>query len=378
MRRLTRKLAALSLCISMVFSSTSNLYAKDDKAFLNIMNSIPFIDKLFPPDKSPLTSPILQRLSLSLDFKNILPNETGQIMVLMYHGLDKDVQSAPYMRTIAGFKSDLQALYDNGFRPISVEDYINNDIKVAAGFTPVVITFDDGLSTAFSFEEENGKLVPAKDCAVDIMNKFAEEHPDFGKAAVFYINGTGRPSFHGKGTLEERFKYLVDNGYELGNHTYSHPMLSKLSSEKVQMELAKLEKLVNETLPGYKMLSVAYPYGERPKKYLRDLALKGSYDGTSYEYKIAFRASPISQTATPNNVGFDIINAPRVRGTDCASTDLGWQIRKYKENPELKYISDGNPDVISVPAKATQYIDAQNLNGKVLNIYDLEHSQEKK
>ncbi len=320
--------------------------------------------------ETPLICPGLQKGKKGIDLQTIKPNEAGQIMVLMYHGLDPYKQSASYMRTIQGFKDDLQKLYDNGYRPIPVADYINNNIQVEAGYTPVVITFDDAMSTAFSLEEKDGKLVPAKDCAVDIMDKFAEAHPDFGKAAVFFLNVDGRPPFFGAGTLTDRFKYLADNGYELGNHTASHPELGGLSAKQIQKEMALVEKMVQEALPGYQMQCMAYPYGERPRKGLIKYALEGEYDNVRYNYKMAFRAANSGASSTPNNTGFDKHNAPRVRGTDTATMDLGWYVRHFKDHPELRYISDGDPMTITVPSTCTQYLDTSTFDGRVLNVYD--------
>ena len=302
----------------------------------------------------------------------VQPNEAGQIMVLMYHGLDKHKQSKPYMRTIAGFKSDLQQLYEHGFRPISVADLVNNNIQVEAGCTPVVITFDDGMDTSFALEERDGAYVPVLDCAVDIMDKFALEHPDFGKAAVFFINGGDRPPFAGAGTVEERLQYLVNHGYELGNHTYTHIDMSKAGAYELQKEMASVERLVRECVPGYNMVCMAYPYGVRPAAGLRKYALQGENDGIAYHYALAFRASVTPTPANPNCSGLDPLNMPRVRGTDSSETDLGWQLKRYAENPDLRYISDGDPDIITVPFSELRKIDTAALGSRTLNIYGLQ------
>lgn len=328
------------------------------------------VDRHTPPDVSPITLPAPKKKYTPLDYQAVQPNEAGQIMILMYHGLDPVKQSASYMRTVEGFKSDLQRLYDNGFRTVSVADLINNEIKVEAGYSPVVITFDDGMSSAFSLAEEDGKLVPAKDCAVDIMNKFAEKHPDFGRNAVFFINGAGRPPFHGAGTLADRFGYLIGNGYDIGNHTYSHKSMDKLNAGQIQEEMAKLEKLVADNAPGYRMQAVAYPYGVRPRQGLREYALKGEHDGVSYDYKLAMRAAPVGTSATPNNNYYEPDNMPRVRGTDMEPTDLGWFLREFQTRPELKYVSDGNPYVITVPSTFTQKLNTASFSERILYLYE--------
>jgi peptidoglycan/xylan/chitin deacetylase (PgdA/CDA1 family) len=303
------------------------------------------------------------------DFDKIKPNEIGEIMVLMYHGLDKYKQSAPYMRTIDGFKSDLQKLYDAGFRSIPIADLINNDIKIPAGYSPVVLTFDDGMSTAFSFAEQDGKLVPEQDCAVDIMNRFYDEHPDFGRHGVFYISFDGRPPFHGAGAMAERLNYLIDNGYEIGNHTYSHARLGDLNGEQIQKEIASLDKAITDIIPGYKIRTIAYPYGDAPVKGLKQYALEGEYDGFKYKYDFALRASSHGKSATPNNIKYDALNLPRVRGTDTAEGDLGSKLKEYEKHPDRRYISDGNPYVISVPSELVSSINTSSFKNRILNVY---------
>ncbi len=355
---ITHKALTFTIVTSFfIFIYVINIYAQEEKTLVH--------------------SPELV-LQSEIDYQKIKPNEIGQIMILMYHGLDRDKASAPYMRTISGFKEDLKKLYENGYRIISLEDLLDNNIKVEAGYTPIVLTFDDAMNTAFSFEEKDGKLVPAKDCAVDIINKFCDEHPDFGKGGVFYINGDEAPCFGVNGTLKERLEYLINNGYEIGNHTYHHYHMGSLSAEKIQEEMAKLENKVQENIPGYKMISMAYPYGERPQKGLQKFSIKGNYKDTNYSYRVGIREGQSGASANPVHINFDPLNVPRVRGTNSSNMDLGWFIKYYNNQPEMRYISDGNPNRISIPSNLISNLDTEKLNDKELVIYDLEDNKESK
>ena len=111
-----------------------------------------------------------------IDFSLVQPNEIGDIIIAMYHGIQNN---PPYHRTAEDYKKDLQYMYDNGYRLISMRDYIDHNISVAAGYTPIVLTFDDGLRSSFSLEEVNGELRPVEDSAVGILEAFNAEHPDF-------------------------------------------------------------------------------------------------------------------------------------------------------------------------------------------------------
>ncbi|NLK20697.1 MAG: polysaccharide deacetylase family protein [Epulopiscium sp.] len=306
-----------------------------------------------------------------IDYQKVKPNELGHIMIIMYHGLVEENPPSPYQRRIEDFKKDLNYLYDNGYRLISMKDYINNNISVEAGYTPIIITFDDGISTSFSLTDEDGKLSPTPNSAVDIMNKFCNEHPDFGKNAIFYINGDNDP-FAGDGSFEERVKYLTDNGYEVSSHTYSHAHLSKLDKGGIQEQLGKADKMIKDALPGYIADSFAYPFGERPKEELRYLIKEGIYEGEEYGYKIALREGPSGPFYPPYHIKFDSLNVPRVRGSEGEEGDLWWYLKYYEEYPHYRYISDGNPNRIAVTEGNEKNVNMESLNGKELYVYTIE------
>ena len=241
------------------------------------------------------------------------PYEAGHILVIMYHGIMEDSPS-PLHRSPEDFRMDLQRLYDSGYRTMPIRDLVHNNITVPAGYSPIIITFDDSLPFAFSLIEQYGELVPAPNTAVYIMLDFVAENPDFGNYAVFFINGNPRP-FSGAGTVADRLQFLVDNGFEIGNHTYSHAFLSRLGSTGIQRELAKIEALVQEAIPGYRIYTVAYPFGERPLMRYHGLILQGEYRGITYEHVLGLRAGYSAGQTAPNRIGFDPLNIPRIQGS---------------------------------------------------------------
>jgi peptidoglycan/xylan/chitin deacetylase (PgdA/CDA1 family) len=297
------------------------------------------------------------------------PNEVGHIMVLMFHGVDQGRARQPYMCTAEAFQEFLRRLYADGFRTLPLGDLMENRVTTPAGYTPVVLTFDDGLPTAFSLREGPLGLGPDPGCAVGLLERFAEAHPDFGRAATFFING--RPqTFAGDGTLAQRLQWLADRGYELGNHTFSHRGLEDAAGEEIQAELGRLEAWLAPLVPGYVMKAVAYPYGQRPPRALRTFMLAGEYQGRPYRYAWALKEGQNGASAAPNHVAFDPLAIPRVRGTDNAVTDLGWYLARYRQVPGLRYISDGDPDVITVPKSLEEQVNRQSLAGKRLAVYD--------
>lgn len=56
-------------------------------------------------------------------------------------------------------------------------------------------------------------------------------------------------------------KKVIENGNEVGSHTVTHPDLTKCSDGDLQKEITEPIKTVAEKNNGYKVLTLAYPYG---------------------------------------------------------------------------------------------------------------------
>ncbi len=306
-------------------------------------------------------------------FTGAVPNEMNDIIIAMYHGVTSSVKNSDTVhRSIAGFKQDLQLLYDNGYRAITMEDLMTNNISVPAGYTPIVLTFDDGLSSQLSMEyDSNGVLVPKKDTAVAIINEFNETHPGFGTHAMFYVYTSQRP-FKGAGTYADCAEYLLANGYEVGAHTYSHPKLSNLTAEGIQMELgynaAGVAKYVDDFY-SYDVKYLAYPYGVTPSdEERRQYLLQGSYQGFNYNFHSAVLAAPNLETSTlMYSNSFDPLRVGRYRGTNNATLDLNWKIDRDATKGN-SFISDGDPNTITILQKDFNKVNLATLNNKILRV----------
>lgn len=305
----------------------------------------------------------------------IFPNEVGEIMILMYHGLH-EYNPGPYDRLTSDFWKDLQALYDKGYRLISMEDLVNNNITTPAGYTPVVLSFDDGRASAFSLKElEDGTLTPVPGTAVYILNAFYEQNPDFGRTAIFFVNQHPEP-FRGAGTIEERFAYLLDNGFELGNHGYTHANLSRLNAQSLRREIGLMDQFIKRYAPGYEPFVLAYAFGIRPRAALRHYALEGEYDGVSWHHKWALRVGNTGAPAIPHHINFDPTNVSRVVASDqstdyYAVADMWFLLRRFEDFPHLRFISDGDPNTITVPRHLLHYVNLYSLYDKELVVYDI-------
>lgn len=314
------------------------------------------------PEPTPSPAP-------EIDLSVVKPNEAGKIMVVMFHNFVEAYKSGDkeYTTTFGEFEKLLGTLYDSGYRLISFSDYLNNDISVPAGCIPIVFTFDDGTAGQFNLVAEDGKLGPNPQSAVGIMEKFNREHPDFGLKGTFFVN-LGNSTFPGEGTVQERLEYLIDKGFEIGNHTYTHINLKKTTdADKVQEEIGGNQKKMYELIPGYKFKAFSLPYG-LPSKDLQQYVVKGAFEGVEYE-NLAIVEVGWDPALSPVDPKYNPLSVHRVRasGIEPVDADLAWWLEKQKR--ESQYISDGNRETVTVPKDNEASVDTSKLNGRKLVVY---------
>jgi hypothetical protein len=214
------------------------------------------------------------------------PNPQGRIPVLEYHVIGGE-KNALYSRTVASYRNDLEQAYKLGYRPITITQMLDKDFRdVPAGMSPVVVVFDDASDSQFRYLEKDGKLEIDPTSGLGIWLDFARTHPGWKNRAVFcMLNGGAaghnffgdNPKFNGqkKEWRLQKVKYLADQGFELCDHTLWHARLDKYSDAIVQQQIAQNAMGIDSAVPGYKIRTMALPYGIWPKN--RPLAWQGSW-----------------------------------------------------------------------------------------------------
>lgn len=281
------------------------------------------------------------------DIKTIRPNEMGEVMVIMYHGITS--KNSTYTRTAESFRADLEELYAMGFRALSLRDFVSGNITTEAGYTPVVFTFDDANQSNFNIiPSENGELNIDPDCAVGILETFYTEHPDFGLEATFFLNaGT---AFGQSEYVDYKLNYIVDAGMDIGNHSYGHEHFKNLDAKAIEKSLGKNKTGYKDVVENYEFNLLALPFGERPKEDdAREKLKSGSYEGVDYEnvaiLNVGWRPSYSSYSGS-----FDQYSILRVQSGD-GKQQMRDYLDAYYSSPGLRFISDGNPDTITVPER---------------------------
>lgn len=248
-------------------------------------------------------------------------NQDGKIPVLEYHQIVGD-KNTLYTRTAASFRLDLEEAYKRGYRPISIAQMLDKDFRdVPAGMSPVVFVFDDASPSQFRYIEQNGKLEIDPATAVGIWLDFAKTHPGWKNRGTFcMLNGGAaghnffgdNPKYEGQ-KKEWRFqkvKWLADQGFELCDHTLWHMMLNKYPDAAVQEQIARNQMGIDSAVPGYKVRTIALPYGLWPKN--RPLAWHGSWTDpkTGQTHKYDFEAV-LEVTGGPSRSPYDKAFDPR-------------------------------------------------------------------
>lgn len=290
-------------------------------------------------------------------YKDNKVNELGNVPIMMYHGIHNmnnsdtkytggNVDKDGYNRTTESFRNDLEFYYKNNYRMIRLEDYINGIINVELGKSPIIITFDDGKENNFKvLGKKDGKLEIDPNCAVGILEDFKHKYPDFNVTATFFINGD---LFQQEEYNEDILHWLVDNGYDVGNHTLTHPDFTKISAESTQKEVGEMYKRLNNILKDKYVHIIAMPFGSPYKKSHPNfnLMLKGTYEGLNYETESMLRVGWEAELS-PFNKDFDKTFLKRIRaydnnGIEC---DIEMNFNILKNN---RYISDGDPNLVVV------------------------------
>lgn len=274
--------------------------------------------------------------------KAIGANEMGQVLVLMYHLID--TEEAEWTRTPENFRNDIALLKSEGFYPVNVRDLASGNIDIPAGKSPVVITFDDSSPGQYRVLDD-GTLDP--DCAVGIMEAAVEEGNWASRASFFCLLDVvpkEREIFGQPDLQREKLRNLVEWGYEVGSHTVTHLDLSEASTAEATKQLAESQATLESLIGGgYSVTSISIPYGEYPND--DSLLESGEFDDVKYAYTAALSLGSVP-SASPFSTEFEALHIPRIRGSENFLVDA---IDNFKNHPELRYISDGDPTTVSAP-----------------------------
>ena len=298
-------------------------------------------------------------------------NELGRVPVMMYHGIVNkkssetsytggNVDKDGYNRTVEAFKEDLEFYYQNGYRMIRAIDYVNGIIDVPYGKSPIVLTFDDGNTNNIKVNGVtlDGEIIIDENSAVGVLESFKKKYPDFNVTATFFVNGS---LFQQSEYNEKILKWLVENGYDIGNHTKTHVNFSDASTKESEEEVGFVYNKLDSIIPDKYVKLVALPFGSPYKKTHANFShiINSNYNGINYETVSTFRVGWMPDYS-PFSKDFDKEFIMRVRAYDNNGVDfdIDASFRILEKN---RYVSDGNADTIVIKESDASYLNDTNL-----------------
>ena len=283
--------------------------------------------------------------------KNDGIDEMGKVPIMMYHGIKNmknsetaniggNVDKDGYTRTVEAFRNDLEFYYEKGYRMIKLSDYINGDIDVPYGKSPIIITFDDGNDNNIKVTglDDNGNIIIDKNSAVGVLEEFKKKYPDYNVTAIFFVTSAlfNQPEYN-----EKILHWLVDNGYEVGNHTKGHNNLSNTSTSETQEVVGyvydKLESILGDKYSKIVALPYGSPYVKSHANY--QYVVSGEYNGKKYQSLGALRVG-WEPEVSPFNKEFDPVFLKRCRAYDNNGKDFDIEM-VFRMLDKSRYVSDG-------------------------------------
>ena len=286
-------------------------------------------------------------------------NELGEVPIMMYHGIHNkknseteytggNVDKDGYQRTTEAFINDLEFYYNEGYRMIRLNDYVDGNIDVELGKSPIILTFDDGLSNNIKVTglDDKGNIIIDPNSAVGILESFKKKYPDYNVTATFFVNGG---LFNQKEYDEKILNWLVDNGYDVGNHTYSHVNFSNATASESEEEVGSIYSILDNIIPNKYVNIVALPFGS-PYNFNHENMphiFESNYEGKTYTTKSALRVGWKAESS-PFSVDFEPKFLKRIRAYDNNGVEFDIEMN-FKLLENTRYISDGDKDIVVIP-----------------------------
>lgn len=178
---------------------------------------------------------------------------SGDSLALCYHAVSPTWPER-YTVTPGALESQVRHLLRRGYRPVTFAEAVD----AQPGERVVAITFDD------AYRSVRERALPLLDrlgapATVFAVSGFADAGAPVTTALGDWSGGPHEDELRSMGW--EELRELADRGWEVGSHTRSHPMLTRLSDDELRDELVA-SRSACEAGVGRPCRSLAYPYGD--------------------------------------------------------------------------------------------------------------------
>ena len=228
-------------------------YPQTSGATLHTLGEIP-LNRAATETVRPLTRPIASLAASPAEApgEEPAPAVEGDILGLMYHDLTDDPEKGTaWTTTSEKVREDITTLLGAGYRPLSVEDYLDGAYRRGQDY--FIVTFDDGYLSNLTM-------------ALPILTEMGVP------ATVFVITGSEPLDNHMSWDELRTFESSALASVYSHTDTHANAQLMPLSSFLLD-EASAWEKLAAHVAPERKILS--YPSGAYTKESMEALAADG-------------------------------------------------------------------------------------------------------
>jgi peptidoglycan/xylan/chitin deacetylase (PgdA/CDA1 family) len=296
---------------------------------------------------------------------DVAPNELGGVPIIMYHAFTTNpAYLDEWTLTFDTFREQLDWYREHDFVMVGVQSMIDGRFDVPAGKKPIILTFDDASAGQFGLQKAaDGGWEVKPDTAVGVIEEYRQKYPEFAGPAFFAIlSWNCFASDDDPSTCEDRLNWLVDHGYEIGNHTWDHVDMTDVSDDFFVNSIASMIDWLNERVPADKKGNLSHvvvmPFGAYPDPNLHPeqrtwLADGFWWQGDPVNLSIVMTVnggpaiSPYSMNSWPSTT-YRIASDPGI---------LGYWQDAMETGEAPVFISDGNPDVVTIPADQIDNLD---------------------
>jgi peptidoglycan/xylan/chitin deacetylase (PgdA/CDA1 family) len=189
-----------------------------------------------------------------------------QPLVLCYHGVSDSFEHSLAVKPGA-LESQLRGLLRRGYRPVTAAETLSGSGRV------LHVTFDDAYKNVFDavpILEQTRVQATVFACSGYAVDGRPLDVPETARAATENPRDMATMSW-------DDLRSLAEQGVEIGSHTVSHPHLTRLTDEELDLELRESRSRLEDEL-GRPCRFLAYPFGDDDVRVYR-AAERAGYEG---------------------------------------------------------------------------------------------------
>lgn len=283
----------------------------------------------------------------------VAANELGRIPILMYHAFTASESHVDeWTVTFDQFRAQLDWLRDHDFVMVGLNSMIERDFGLPAGKKPVILTFDDASSRQFGLQQaDDGGYAVRPDTAVGVLEDYRQVYPEFVGPAFFAVLPFNCfASEHDPSTCEERLTWLVEHGYEVGNHTMGHQNLTDVSIDRFKAEVVGPIQWLAERVEGPNNLSdvLVLPFGAYPAS---DTFRALLFDGFWLEGAYVVPSLVIEVGGGPALAPYHVDWQPNLSRYNTDPEGFWYWADQISAGEIEIFTSDGDPETVTIPAE---------------------------